>query len=272
MTASSPSFGVGIGRYYSRSGEFSSPELLESFPPAIHENAHNNFLQILAELGVVGFAVVMWLLWSAARYVPPAPGGRPARAAARGASPPDCWRSCSRGWAVTRSSSTSPRSRSGSCWDGRRVGRLALDSRPVRRSPSRLGRARRGRPRSRSRCRCAPTGRRRTSTWSIAASGLSAWHDAIDGVRYRLAGAVEQRLPARRRTDGGRSACGPIRHGGRVSSSSCGSMAAPPTSSSSRRDRWHYLRLALPRDRDGPRFRRLDLQVAGRSSQARRMS
>jgi hypothetical protein len=27
-------------------------------------------------------------------------------------------------------------------------------------------------------------------------------------------------------------------------------------------DRWHYLRLALPRDRDAPRFRRLDFRVA----------
>jgi O-antigen ligase len=65
MTAVSPSFGVGIGRYYSRSGEFSSPELLRLFPPAIHENAHNNFLQWLAELGVVGFGAIMWLLIAA---------------------------------------------------------------------------------------------------------------------------------------------------------------------------------------------------------------
>jgi O-antigen ligase len=62
MTAVSPAFGVGIGRYYSRSGEFSSPELLRLFPPAIHENAHNNFLQWLAELGMVGFGATMWLL------------------------------------------------------------------------------------------------------------------------------------------------------------------------------------------------------------------
>jgi len=66
MTSVSPVFGVGVGRYYSRSGEFSSPELLRLFPPAIHENAHNNFLQLLAELGIVGFAAFAWLLGTAA--------------------------------------------------------------------------------------------------------------------------------------------------------------------------------------------------------------
>ena len=67
MLAADPMFGVGIGRYYSRSGEFSSPRLLTIFPPAIHENAHNNFLQILAELGVVGLGAVIWLMIVAAR-------------------------------------------------------------------------------------------------------------------------------------------------------------------------------------------------------------
>ena len=67
MLSADPAFGVGIGRYYSRSGEFSSPELLKIFPPASHENAHNNFLQILAELGVVGLAAVGWLLVLASR-------------------------------------------------------------------------------------------------------------------------------------------------------------------------------------------------------------
>lgn len=66
MTASRPSFGVGIGSYYARSGEFASPELLQIFPPAVHENAHNNFFQILAELGIVGLAVFLWLLVKAA--------------------------------------------------------------------------------------------------------------------------------------------------------------------------------------------------------------
>jgi O-antigen ligase len=66
MTASRPSFGVGIGSYYARSGEFASRELLQIFPPAVHENAHNNFFQILAELGIVGLAVFLWLLVKAA--------------------------------------------------------------------------------------------------------------------------------------------------------------------------------------------------------------
>ena len=68
MTEANPAFGVGIGRFYSRSGEFSSSGAAQEFPPAVHENAHNNFLQILAELGIVGFGVMMWLLWTAAGY------------------------------------------------------------------------------------------------------------------------------------------------------------------------------------------------------------
>ena len=67
ILSAEPLFGAGIGRYHSRSGEFSSPRLLELFPPAIHENAHNNFMQILAELGLVGFTAVGWLLVTAAR-------------------------------------------------------------------------------------------------------------------------------------------------------------------------------------------------------------
>jgi hypothetical protein len=60
-------FGVGIGRYYARSGEFSSSELLTMFPVATHENAHNNFFQITAELGIVGFGLFAILLFVATR-------------------------------------------------------------------------------------------------------------------------------------------------------------------------------------------------------------
>ncbi len=68
MVVMSPAFGIGLGQFYQRSGEFSSPALLKLFPPAVHENAHNNFLQVLAETGVVGFAGFAWVLGAAMYY------------------------------------------------------------------------------------------------------------------------------------------------------------------------------------------------------------
>jgi O-antigen ligase len=65
MVAQDPLFGIGLGEFYQRSGEFSSPELLVLFPPAQHENAHNNFLQILAETGLSGLAAFVVLLSTA---------------------------------------------------------------------------------------------------------------------------------------------------------------------------------------------------------------
>ena len=62
MIASHPVFGIGLGQFTARSGEFSSPDLLNLFPPAVHENAHNNFLQIAAELGIAGGAVFIWIV------------------------------------------------------------------------------------------------------------------------------------------------------------------------------------------------------------------
>ncbi len=59
MTASAPAFGVGVGRYIDRSMEFSD----ESLPPRYRrQNAHNNFLQVMGELGIVGLAAFLWLL------------------------------------------------------------------------------------------------------------------------------------------------------------------------------------------------------------------
>ncbi|HVD93760.1 MAG TPA: O-antigen ligase family protein [Vicinamibacterales bacterium] len=57
-----PVFGVGLGAFYQRSGEFSSPDLIAKFPVAVHENAHNNFLQVAAELGLVGGVLFAWLV------------------------------------------------------------------------------------------------------------------------------------------------------------------------------------------------------------------
>ena len=71
MIASRPAFGIGAGEFHQRSGEFATPELIAKFPVAIHENAHNNFLQIAAELGLIGVTAFAWMvfgaLWLAAR-------------------------------------------------------------------------------------------------------------------------------------------------------------------------------------------------------------
>ncbi len=64
MVASRPFFGVGIGDYRIASGEFTSERLRAGYP---NENAHNNFLQILAEVGSIGFAVFAVLLIMSAR-------------------------------------------------------------------------------------------------------------------------------------------------------------------------------------------------------------
>jgi O-antigen ligase len=59
MFASSPMFGVGIGRYFGRSAEFMTSELREIYA---NENAHNYFAQQLAELGLAGGLLFIWLI------------------------------------------------------------------------------------------------------------------------------------------------------------------------------------------------------------------
>lgn len=59
MLHARPAFGIGIGEFYGRSYDFASSDLRAAYP---HENAHNNFLQIGAELGLVGLAAFVWLL------------------------------------------------------------------------------------------------------------------------------------------------------------------------------------------------------------------
>jgi len=67
MLATAPVFGVGVGNFFNLSGQFASNELLALFPPARRENAHNNYIQILAELGLAGFAAWVWLAAVSAR-------------------------------------------------------------------------------------------------------------------------------------------------------------------------------------------------------------
>ena len=59
MLASSPIFGVGVGKYFDRSSEFMSDDLRALYG---NENAHNYFAQQFAELGLVGGALFAWLL------------------------------------------------------------------------------------------------------------------------------------------------------------------------------------------------------------------
>jgi O-antigen ligase len=65
MMRAHPAFGIGLGEFQQRSGEFSSPELLAKFPPAVHENAHNNVVQIAAETGIAGGLAFTWTIGAA---------------------------------------------------------------------------------------------------------------------------------------------------------------------------------------------------------------
>ena len=65
MMRSHPAYGIGLGEFQQRSGEFSSPELLAKFPAAINENAHNNVLQVAAETGIPGGLAFVWTIAAA---------------------------------------------------------------------------------------------------------------------------------------------------------------------------------------------------------------
>ena len=54
MIATRPLFGVGAGRYYMESPLFLSPQLAITYAA---ENAHNYFLQLTAETGILGFSL-----------------------------------------------------------------------------------------------------------------------------------------------------------------------------------------------------------------------
>jgi len=65
MVVARPFFGVGVGQFYSRSGEFIHRP--EGRPMYARENAHNNFLQIMGELGLVGVTAFVMMLFCIAR-------------------------------------------------------------------------------------------------------------------------------------------------------------------------------------------------------------
>ena len=59
MFETAPVFGVGLGTFYERSAEFIPTDLRPTYP---RENAHNQFLQVLAELGLAGLGAFLWLV------------------------------------------------------------------------------------------------------------------------------------------------------------------------------------------------------------------
>jgi O-antigen ligase len=69
MAADAPLFGLGPGQFYRQSGDYASPALLAQYPPARHENAHNNFVQILAEFGLTGLGAFLLILLGVSRRV-----------------------------------------------------------------------------------------------------------------------------------------------------------------------------------------------------------
>jgi hypothetical protein len=90
--------------------------------------------------------------------------------------------------------------------------------------------------------------------------GLSGWHAAIDGVRYRTSGpSGSVFLPA-----DAQMVVIPLRAAGMATDIKLELRldGRPADIVNIPSDRWHFLRLPLPRDRTGPRFRRLDLRVA----------
>jgi len=256
MTAVNPFFGVGVGRYYSRSGQFSSAELLTLFPPAIRENAHNNFLQLLAELGIVGFAAFAWLLLAA--------GARIARLVAAEPRDPVRWLLATGiiafvlswlaghplliddvafsfwlllgvlgGWGLSVAPASPTRAQ---IWTVAILVPLTMLSIPwnVHQQRADFDLEHRG-------------------------VGVSHWQPEVDGFRYRLAGSTSSVfLPSEARV-----IVVPLRSVNiapqvRVEILLDGRPADVVNVTS---DRWQFLRLQMPQGREVPRFRRLELRV-----------
>jgi O-antigen ligase len=61
MFVTAPAFGIGITRFYAESAAVVGPDIIK-LVSSPRENAHNNFIQVLAEQGVVGLAAMLWWL------------------------------------------------------------------------------------------------------------------------------------------------------------------------------------------------------------------
>lgn len=63
MVKDSPAFGIGIGRFLELSERYGSADIARILQvERTRDNAHNNFLQVAAELGLVGLLAFVWVL------------------------------------------------------------------------------------------------------------------------------------------------------------------------------------------------------------------
>lgn len=258
MTGSHPLTGVGIGQYRMHSGAFSSPELLVLFPPARDENAHNNFLQVLAELGIAGLAAFLWVLWTAARSTAaslksertgPVHWGVAAGLLAfvltwLGGHPLLIDEPAMTFWLLLGA--------------GAGAGAAASAIRPGRRAVTLLAAAALA-------LSVPPRAHQQIAAADLehVGIGVSAWHRYEDGVRYRLAGATSTVfVPADART-----VSVPLRSAVDATelqvNLTLDGRAADVVRVPS--DRWYDLRLQMPQS-GGARFRRLQFDVAGAPS------
>ncbi len=68
VAATDPVLGVGVGRMAGAAAPLVTPDLARRYPPAAGgDNAHNNFVQILAESGPIALAAFLWILAVPAR-------------------------------------------------------------------------------------------------------------------------------------------------------------------------------------------------------------
>ena len=56
MAREAPVFGIGVGRFFEESARFASPELQRHYAA---QNAHNQFVQVLGELGILGLGLFL---------------------------------------------------------------------------------------------------------------------------------------------------------------------------------------------------------------------
>ena len=266
MVQARPLFGVGVGQYHEQSGHYSSPTLLRTFS-APNENAHNNFLQVLGELGLAGLAAFLAVLGYAGVRCARLMGGD-TDALVRGVvsgllaftltwlaghplliDEPALLFWLLLGTAAGWSKPLEPEGSAGLRGVG--VATLLVCGALALTIPVRAGRE------------------LADANLEHRGIGLSLWQEREDGVRYRLAGAQSTLFipsDARAVTIPLRSARQDLQLDValRLDGRPADVIRIPG-------DRWHEARLMLPSDRSAPRFRRLELQVAGEWPDDRRV-